>query len=302
MSNPASTPAAAAPAPRASVTPAIEYFELDREMTLRRMVVRPANPKGVVLLLHGFPETIYAWEKIASDLSGDYEVHAFDWPGYGLSTRPADFGYAPRDYARVLRTYIEKAGIDRSKLTIYGTDVGGLPALIAALEEPGIARAIIVGDFAPFDRPQYMQERLRAMKAPETNEQMRAAFNAGRDEILENVMRRGLKPEEQFEISAAFKADMAQGWTRGAVTAADALARYYAHFTRDQNHLEANIERLKTPVQVVWGAKDVLIDKEMGIEFSRRARAGFTLLPGVGHFPHLQAPNHTIAGIRATFA
>ncbi len=45
---------------------------------LRRMVVRNPRPKGTVLFLHGFPETLYAWKDISLALADDYEVHAFD--------------------------------------------------------------------------------------------------------------------------------------------------------------------------------------------------------------------------------
>ena len=144
----------------------IGFLEIEPGVQLRRMVVRSAKPQGSVLLLHGFPETLYAWKNIAPALADDYDVHAFDWPGFGRSTRPpADkFSYAPSDYARVLKAYIRKANIDSSTLTIYATDIGALPALLLTLEEPGIARAVIVGDFAPLDRPQYMVDNLQALK------------------------------------------------------------------------------------------------------------------------------------------
>ena len=139
----------------------IGFFEIDKDITLRRMLAHNPRPRGVVLFLHGFPETIYAWKDISIALADDYEVHAFDWPGYGLSSRPTvdNFSYAPRDYAHVLKQYIGKSGIDRSKLTIYATDIGALPALLLALEQPDTARTIIVGDFAPFNRPRYLYER-----------------------------------------------------------------------------------------------------------------------------------------------
>src|ERR1700745_442785 len=66
----------------------IDFFEIDQDITLRRMVQRNSNPKGTVLFLHGFPETLYAWKDIAKALADEYEVHPFDWPGYGLSSRP----------------------------------------------------------------------------------------------------------------------------------------------------------------------------------------------------------------------
>ncbi|KQZ76812.1 alpha/beta hydrolase [Sphingopyxis sp. Root214] len=288
----------------AQTTTEIGYVEIDRDISLRRMVVRGTYPKGIVLLLHGFPETIHAWQGVTDELGGEYEVHAFDWPGFGFSSRPsaARFGYSPRDYARVLRHYIDKVGIDRSRLMIYATDIGALPALLAALDEPDIARTIIVGDFAPFDRPDYMQERLQALKSPETGEQVRAQFNATRDEIIENAWRRGFKPEEQFGISAIFKADMTAAWNHGTLTTADAFARYYSHFTRDQNYFEASLGKLQTPVKIVWGARDIYIDTAMGVEFAARADSKISILPGIGHYPHLQNPRETAAEIRSAIA
>ena len=56
---------------------AIDFFEINEDITLRRMVLRNPRPKGTVLFLHGFPETLYAWKDIALALAGDYEVHAF---------------------------------------------------------------------------------------------------------------------------------------------------------------------------------------------------------------------------------
>jgi pimeloyl-ACP methyl ester carboxylesterase len=282
---------------------AIDFFEVDKDITLRRMVLRNSNPKGTVLFLHGFPETLYAWKDIAKALADDYEVHAFDWPGYGLSSRPTvdRFSYAPKDYARVLDRYIGKAGIDTSKLTIYATDIGALPTLLLAVEKSDIARTIIVGDFAPFNRPQFMYASLQSLKAGPAMDQVRASLNSNRDEILENTFMRGLPKEEHFEVAREFKDDMSRGWTQGAMTTADAFSHYYSHFTRDQDHFESQLARLKTPVKVVWGEKDLYINKEMGVEFAERLHAELTLLPGMGHFPHLQNPRLAIDEVRAAF-
>jgi pimeloyl-ACP methyl ester carboxylesterase len=279
----------------------IGLVKLDNDITLRRKVVRNRQSKGVVLLLHGFPETLHTWEAVTITLAGDYEVHAFDWPGYGFSSRPSTdkFSYAPSDYARVLKEYVDKAGIDRSKLIIYATDIGALPALLAALDEPGIAREIIVSDFAPFDRPQYMHERLRDLKAPATSEQARLHFYQNGNRAIENSFKGGIPSEARFAIPVTFREDMLTGWDQGALTSGDAFFQYYSHFTRDENYLEANLARLTTPVKVVWGEKDIYITKEMGIEFAAKAKADFTLLSGIGHYAHLQNPSRVAAEIRA---
>lgn len=281
----------------------IGFVEIDKDITLRRLVVHNDKAKGTVLFLHGFPETLYAWKDMALTLGDDYEVHAFDWPGYGLSSRPATdrFSYAPKDYARVLGDYIAKSGIDTSTLTIYATDIGALPVLLLALEKPKMARHIIVGDFAPFDRPGYMHESLQALKAGPSMDAARAQFNKRREDILANAFTRGLPEKARFEIPLEFKNDMARGWDQGGMTTADAFSHYYAQFTRDQHHFERQLAKLKTPVKVVWGEQDLYIKKEMGIEFADRTGAGLTLLPGIGHYPHLQDPQQAIDEVRASF-
>ena len=279
-----------------------EFIKVDEDITLRRSVVRNANAKGTVLLLHGFPETLHTWDQVAQSLGKDHEVHAFDWPGYGQSSRPPveQFAYAPKDYARILRAYIEKSGIDRSKLTIYATDIGALPALLAALEEPDIARTIIVSDFAPFNRPEFMHERLQRLKSKPSADAARVQLNAGRDDTLENAFKRGLPETSQFKISSEFAADMAHGWDYGELTSADAFYHYYSNFTRDQDDFEARLGQLKTPVKIVWGADDIYIKKEMGAELAQRIHAELKLLPGIGHYAHLQSPQQTVSEIRAT--
>jgi pimeloyl-ACP methyl ester carboxylesterase len=281
----------------------IGFIDIGSDMKLRRMLVRNPRAKGVVLFLHGFPETLHAWKDISLTLASDYEVHAFDWPGYGLSSRPPvdRFSYAPRDYADVLKQYIRKSGIDTSRLVVYATDIGALPALILALDEPTIAKRIIVGDFAPFDRPQYMHANLQSLKSRPSSDRTRAHMNNTRDEILENAFRRGLSIDAQFELSQDLREDMLRGWSQDSMTSADAFYHYYSHFTRDQNYFESQLSKLKTPVTVIWGEKDFYINKEMGTELANRASLELVVLSGVGHYPHLQDPKRTIKEIRASF-
>jgi len=280
----------------------IGMMAIDNGLTLRRLVAQPAGTsRGTVLLLHGFPETLLAWQKIVPALATDHEVHAFDWPGFGLSTRPPvdQFAYAPRDYAGVLKAYIAASGIDRSTLTIYATDIGALPALLLALEEPQTARSIIVGDFAPFDRPDHMSENLRKLKAAPSAGAVRDFMNTHRDELLAGIFWRGLPATAQYDIAGAFRDDMARSWSQNGMTVVDAFAQYYSHFTRDQDYFEAHLARLKTKVTVVWGEEDPFIRREMGIELAVRIGTEVKLLPGIGHYPHLQAPDQAVAEIRA---
>src|SRR5215469_1068259 len=281
----------------------IDYVELESSLKLRRGIGRNSNAKGIVLCLHGCPETIYTWSGAAGFLVKEYEVHAFDWPGYGLSSRPLSdkFSYSPRGYANVLKDYIQTAGLDSKRLLVYAADIGALPVLLLALEEPHMMRKIIVGDFAPFDRPQYMYENLSDLKVSGSAEKIRQYMNANKDGILANIFKNGLSKEHQFEVSKEFKDDLSECWDGPNMTSVDAFYHYYSFFTRDENYFEANLDRLKTPVKVVWGAVDFYIKKEMGMELAERIKAPIDLLDGVSHFPHLQDPKHVYEAVHSFF-
>lgn len=282
----------------------IDMIEIDSGISVRRMVAHAAEPKGTVILLHGFPETVYAWREVALALADDYDVHTFDWPGYGLSSRPSadEFDYAPSTYAKLLREYIAAAGIDRSTLTIYATDISALPTLLLALKEPNIARRIIVGDFAPFDRPDFMHPLLRDLKVKPTSEQIRDARNAAWEDIVEGKgFGAGLPPEAQFDVTREFKDDMARSWNHGGMTTMDAFYHYYSYFTRDENYFEQRLGEMKASVKVVWGELDPYIKKAMGEELAERLGVEFKELAGIGHYPHNQDPELVIAEIRESF-
>ena len=56
-----------------------------------------------------------------------------------------------------------------------------------------------------------------------------------------------------------------------------------------------------TPVRVVWGERDIYIRPDMGAEFAAKAGVKFDVLPGIGHYPHLQDPQRTESEVRASF-
>jgi pimeloyl-ACP methyl ester carboxylesterase len=282
----------------------IGYVGLKSGLKLRRMIWRNASGRGVVLLLHGFPETVYAWSGAAKLLAEEFEVQAFDWPGYGRSSRPSseEFSYSPKDYANVLKDYIQSAGLDSTKLLVYATDIAALPALLLAVDEPLIMGKLIVGDFGPFDRPQYQSELLRDLKGGgAAAEKVRDFMNANKEAVVERGFRNGLAKEQQFEVSKEYKDDLLAGWDGANMTTADAFYHYCSFFTRDGNYFEENLNRLKTPVKVLWGALDVPIKKEMGIELAERIHAPIEIVEGVNHYVHLQDPQHVSAAIKSFF-
>lgn len=81
-----------------------------------------ANAKQTVLLLHGWPQTSWAWRRVVPLLSQQFDVIAPDLPGFGDSSKPSS-GFDKKTVARRIHDLIEALGI--KKVALVGHDVGG---------------------------------------------------------------------------------------------------------------------------------------------------------------------------------
>jgi pimeloyl-ACP methyl ester carboxylesterase len=74
-----------------------------------------------LLLVHGWPETWYAWRMVMPALAKDFTVIAVDQRGIGLSDKPVD-GYDTATLANDLVALMDVLG--HKRFAVYGTDVG----------------------------------------------------------------------------------------------------------------------------------------------------------------------------------
>jgi len=99
-----------------------------------------------LVLLHGFPETWYAWRKQIPVLSRHYRVIAPDLRGYGHTEKPAA-GYDKRTMARDLAALMDHLGV--AAAPIIGHDRGARLATRFAKDFPGRATHLGVFDNVP---------------------------------------------------------------------------------------------------------------------------------------------------------
>lgn len=78
-----------------------------------------------IVLLHGYPENLQVWSRMAPLLADRFEVIAFDWPGMGYSDEWPG-GATPHLLAKRLLTILDELKLQRP--TIVGLDMGGQPA------------------------------------------------------------------------------------------------------------------------------------------------------------------------------
>jgi pimeloyl-ACP methyl ester carboxylesterase len=107
-----------------------------------------------LLLVHGWPETWYAWRMVMPALARDFEVIAVDQRGIGLSDKPAD-GYDSGTLAGDLVALMDALGHQR--FSVVGHDAGFAIGYALAADHPDrvdrVALAEIPGPPEPSHSP-----------------------------------------------------------------------------------------------------------------------------------------------------
>lgn len=105
-----------------------------------------------VVLVHGIPESSYAWRRLIPLLASDYRLVAPDLRGLGDSSRPSN-GFDKKTMADdVWQLVHDKLGIDR--FAVVGHDFGAPVAFRLAADHPdGVTHLVLLDVGVPGDRP-----------------------------------------------------------------------------------------------------------------------------------------------------
>ena len=178
-----------------------------------------------LLLIHGWPQTWYAWRMLMPTLARDFSVVAVDQRGIGLSDKPQN-GYDTATLANDLVKLMDALGHQR--FALYGTDVGMPIAYALAADHPDRVDRLVVSE-APLpgispSPPLFLPPHLNAVlwhlafnQLPKINEQL----VAGREEIFFGA---------EFDASA------------GTHKLPDATVTYYIDTLKDPDHLRGSFE------------------------------------------------------------
>lgn len=104
-----------------------------------------------LLLYHGNPTWSFLYRNIVVALRDRFRCVAPDYLGFGLSDRPAGFGYKVDEHARVVGELVDHLGLD--DFVTMGQDWGGPVSMAVAVERADRVRGVILGNtwFWPTD-------------------------------------------------------------------------------------------------------------------------------------------------------
>lgn len=105
-----------------------------------------ADYRGVVLLIHGFPQTSYQFRHVITPISdAGYRVIAPDYRGAGKSSKPTA-GYTKTQMAEDLHILIQSHLGIKEKIHVVGHDIGGMIAFPYASRYPDDVASVIWGE------------------------------------------------------------------------------------------------------------------------------------------------------------
>ncbi len=97
-----------------------------------------------ILFLHGNPTWSFLYRGIVIRLKRRFRCIAVDYPGFGLSVRPENYGYTPAEHADVVSAFVRH--LDLKDLTIMGHEWGGPIGMRVALDNVTRLRALVMGN------------------------------------------------------------------------------------------------------------------------------------------------------------
>ncbi len=120
--------------------PRIQYARTEDGL---RIAYQRAGSGPPLVLLHGFIVDSRVWRRQMEDLSRDFDVIAWDAPGCGESSDPAE-EFTMAEFADCLAELIEHAGV--SSAHVLGLSWGGTLAVEFHRKYPARVRSLILAD------------------------------------------------------------------------------------------------------------------------------------------------------------
>lgn len=264
--------------------------------------LRDEGPKDApaIVLLHGSNADLHTWEPWVAALKGQYRVIRFDQVGHGLTGPDPKDDYSRDNYVADILEVADRLGL--KQFILGGNSMGGKHALAFAIAHPERLTGLVLVDGS--GGPML---KLDTRKDEDSgNIGFKIAQTPGINLLVEQITPRSLI-QQSLEQSVSVKSVASEA----AVTRYWELLRYPGNrratlkrFGYPYDPLaEAEIAKVTTPTLILWGEEDRVIPVEAG-EWLAKTMPNDTLViyPGIGHLPHEEAPEATLADLQPWLA
>jgi len=245
----------------------------------------PRDDPLPVLLLHGASDSLHTWDGWAQALAPRRRVIRFDLAGFGLTGPASDNDYSIARHVRQVLAVLDHLGVQR--VVLGGNSLGGQVAWATAVAAPGRVAQLVLVDAGGY-----------AMPAQEVPLALRLARIEGARRAMAYFLPRGLllaSLRNLYGDPSKVQPELVDRYYDMALRAGNRRAFGY-RVDAAMVDSSAQIRTLVLPTLILWGGSDRLIPLASGQRFaSDIARSRLVVMDGLGHLPHQEDPQRTVA-------
>jgi len=254
----------------------------------------PVSDATPLLVFHGFPTSSHDWHLALPHLAARRRVVLFDFLGYGLSDKPADYSYSLHEQADVALAVCRAVGLTRCHLLAHDMGTSVATEWMARRERDllpvDVASLTLMNGSVHIDLARLTPSQ-RLLRSPLGPTFARNARKATFQWQLRRILGRPVADEELDAMWALLVHD--EGRHR-----LIAIMSYIAERTRFARRWIGALERLDLPAHVLWGAKDPVAVLAIAEALaSETPGAQLQLLPDLGHYPQVEDPEGVAAAV-----
>ncbi|MFZ0835350.1 MAG: alpha/beta fold hydrolase [Mycobacterium sp.] len=265
----------------------LRYLNLHGE----QVAYREAGQGPALLLIHGMAGSSYTWRAVIPQLSKRYRVIAPDLIGHGQSAKPRG-DYSLGAFAVWLRDLLDELGV--SRVTLAGQSLGGGVAMQFVHQHPDYCeRLVLIGSGGLGLEVGWM---LRLLSAPGAELLLPviapSAVVAFGDRVWSWLAPLGLPSARAAETWSAYSSLSNRPARAAFLRTLRSVVDHRGQAVTAFNRLHFS---LGLPTLLIWGDDDRIIPVAHA-HAARDALPGSRLvvLPGVGHYPHVEAADAVI--------
>jgi pimeloyl-ACP methyl ester carboxylesterase len=255
-----------------------------------RIFHRTEGAGAPLVLVHGFPTSSWDWARLWPALAARHRVLALDLIGFGFSDKPRDFAYSVMAYADLVEALVAREGVGPYHLVTH--DLGNSVAQeLLARKAPLRTLCLLNGGLFPETHRALLGQKLLASPLGPV-----IARVAGFRTFAASMRRVCARPIDDGELREMWRLIEERGgarvWPR--------IIGYIEERRRQRARWVGALIDTDVPVRLIDGLDDPVSGAHMVARYRALVpRPDVVELPGVGHYPQIEAPDDVLAAIYA---
>ena len=265
----------------------LKFLELHGD----RVAYRDDGDGEVLLLIHGMAGSSDTWRSVIPQLSKKFRVIAPDLLGHGESAKPRS-DYSLGAFAVFLRDLLDELGV--SQATVVGHSLGGGVAMQFVYQHPDYIKRLVLissGGLGPD-----VGLMLRLLSAPGAELVLpivapKPVLTVG-NKLRSWLRAAGIQSPRGAELWSAYSSLSDPETRQSFLRTLRSVVDYRGQAVSALNRLGL---RTDLPVMAIWGERDNIIPVHHAhAAHEARTDTRLELLPHVGHFAQVEAPNEVV--------